>query len=44
MATSLDKLVDNLPKDHFNNVKRYYVDDKLELLTKKGIYPYEYMN
>ena len=44
MATSLDKLVDNLPKDAFNNVKRYYADDKLSLLTKKCIYPYEYMN
>ena len=44
MATSLYKLVDNLLKDAFNNVKRYYTDDKLSLLTKKGIYPYEYMN
>ena len=44
MATSSDKLVDNLPKDAFYNVKRYYADDKLSLLTKKGIYPYEYMN
>ena len=44
MATSLDKLVNNLPTDAFNNVKRYYADDKLSLLTKKGIYPYEYIN
>ena len=44
MATSLDKLVDNLHKDDFNNVKRYYADDKLSLLTKKGIYPYEYID
>ena len=44
MAASLDKLVDNLPKDDFNNVKRYYKDDKLELLTRKKVYPYEYMN
>ena len=44
MGTSLDKLVNNLPKEAFNNVKRYYADDKLSLLTKKGIYPYEYMN
>ena len=44
MATSLDNLVNNLPKDAFNNVKRYYADDKLSLLTRKGVYPYEYMN
>ena len=44
MATSLDKLVNNLYKDTFNNVKRYYAEDKLSLLTRKGIYPHEYMN
>ena len=44
MPTSLDKLVNNLPKDDFNNVKRYYAEDKLSLLTRKGLYPYEYMN
>ena len=44
MAKSLDKLVNNLSKDAFNNVKRYYAEDKLKLLTRKGIYPYEYMN
>ena len=30
-------------KDAFKNVKRYYAEDKLSLLTRKGIYPYEYM-
>ena len=44
MATSLDSLVNNLPKDAFNTVKRYYAEDKLSLLTRKGVYPYEYMN
>ena len=44
MAISLDKLVNNLPKDAFNNVKRYYANDKLSLLTRKGVYLYEYMN
>ena len=44
MATSLDSLVNNLPKDVFNNVKSYYAEDKLSLLTRKGVYPYEYMN
>ena len=44
MATSLDKLVNNLSKNAFNNVKRFYAEDKLDLLTRKGVYPYEYMN
>ena len=44
MATSLDKLINNLSKDAFNNVKRHYAEDKLSLLTRKGVYPYEYMN
>ena len=44
MSTSLDKLVNKLSKDAFKNVKRYYVENKHNLLTKKGIYPYEYMN
>ena len=44
MATSQEKLVNNLPKDAFGNVKRYYEEDKLEILTRKGMYPYEYMD
>ena len=36
MATSLDKLADKLPKDAFNNVKRYYADDNLVYSLKKG--------
>ena len=44
MATSLEKLVNNLSKDAFDNVKRYYAEDKHKLLTRKGIYPYEYMD
>ena len=44
MVTSLDKLVNNLSKDAFNNVRRYYAEDELNLLTRKGIYPYEYVD
>ena len=44
MPTSLDSLVNNLPKDAFNNVERCYAEDKLELLTRKGVYPYECMD
>ena len=31
-------------KDAFNNVKSYYAEDKLSLLARKGVYPYEYMD
>ena len=44
MAASLDSLVNNLPEDAFNNVKRYYSGEKLNLVTRKGVYPYEYMD
>ena len=44
MATSSGKLVNNLLKDDFKNLKRYYTDDKLSLLPRKGVYPYEYMD
>ena len=44
MAESLDKLVNNLPEDAFNNLKKYYTGDKLSLVKRKGVYPYEYMD
>ena len=44
MAASLDSLVNNLLEDAFNNLKRYYTGDKLSLVKRKGVYPYEYMD
>ena len=44
MAASLDSLVNNLPEDAFNNLKKYYTGDKLTLVMRKGVYPYEYMD
>ena len=44
MAASLDKLVNNLPKDDFGNLKRHYTGENFNLLTRKGVYPYEYMD
>ena len=44
MSTSLDKLVSNLPKEDFDNPKRSYTCEKFNLLTRKGVYPYEYMD
>ena len=42
MATSLEKLVNNLPKDDCINLGSYYSGDKCNLLARKGVYPYEY--
>ena len=44
MAASLDSLVNNLPEDAFNNLKKYYTGEKLSLVKRKGVYPYEYMD
>ena len=42
MATSLEKSVNNLPKDDCINLGSYYSGDKFNLLARKGVYPYEY--
>ena len=44
MAASIDKLVSNLPETAFKNIKRFYTGDKLNLLKRKGVYPYDYMD
>ena len=44
MSSSLDTLVNNLPEEAFNNIKRYYTGDELNLIKRKGVYPYEYMD
>ena len=44
MATSLEKLVNNLPEDDFINLSLYYSGDKFNLLARKRVYPYEYMD
>ena len=44
MSTSLDNLVNNLPEEALTNLKRYYTGDKFNLVMRKGLYPYEYMD
>ena len=44
MGSSLEALVNNLPKDAFNNLERYYTKEEAELIKRKGFYPYEYMS
>ena len=44
MSSSLEVLVNNLPKDAFNNLLKYFTPEQAELLKQKGFYPYEYMD
>ena len=43
LQTSLAKLVSNLKKDDFYNTKREFKHNT-ELLTRKGVYPYDYVS
>jgi hypothetical protein len=47
MASSLDKLTKGLGKDDFGNMDlmtSHYTTEQREILRKKGVYPYEYMD
>ena len=44
MASSLDSLVNNLGKNNFNNLKQFYEGEQLDLLLRKGVYPYDHMD
>ena len=43
LQTSLANLVKNLPPDDFVNTKEIF-RDKIDLLTRKGVYPYDYVS
>ena len=43
MASSFDKLSSNLKIDKFVNLKKYYSDNQLSVLLRKGVYPYDYV-
>ena len=42
MNSSLDKLVKNLSDSNFKYLREVFSGEKLELVKKKGVYPYEY--
>ena len=44
MNSSLDKLVKNLGKNDFKNMKKYFSAAQLRLLKRKGVYPYEWLD
>ena len=44
MSSSLDKLVSNLPAEALKYTKKRFRKEKFKLMTRKGIYPYDYMD
>ena len=42
--SSLDKLVNNLPKDDLIYTSKVFKGKKLDLLSNKGVYPYDFMD
>ena len=44
MSSSLGALVNNLPKDAFINLLKFFTPEEVELIKQKGFYPYEYMD
>ena len=44
MSSSLDTLVSNLPKESLKYSSQLYKSKKLDLMTRKGVYPYDFMD
>ncbi|XP_046665974.1 uncharacterized protein LOC124357906 [Homalodisca vitripennis] len=42
MGSSLSSLVQNLSLDQFNHTKMFFNNEDLSLVTRKGVYPYEF--
>ena len=44
MSSSLDKLVNNLPKDDLIYTSKVFKGKKLDLMSKRGVCPYDFMD
>lgn len=44
MASGLSDLVKNLPKESFKNMTTCYSDEQLQLLQRKGVFPYDWFD
>ena len=44
LSSSLDRLVQNTPKQNMSITRLYIEQAKFNLITRKGVYPYEYMD
>ena len=44
MSSSLDKLVSNLPKESLKYTSQLYNSKELDLMARKGVYPYDFID
>ena len=44
MNSSLEKLVSNLPRQSLKYTSKRFKGEKLDLMVRKGVYPYDYMD
>ena len=44
MSSSLEKLVSNLPRESLKYTSKRFKGIKLDLMVRKGVYPYDYMD
>lgn len=44
MSSSLDKLVSSLPRESLKYTSESFKDEHLDLMAKKGVYPYDFMD
>ena len=45
MSTSLDALINNLDQEQCKNLKKCYSDPrKFDILKRKGVHPYDYVD
>ena len=44
MSSSLDKLVSNLPTEAFKYTSKKFKGSKFNLMTRRGVYPYDFMD
>ena len=44
MAASLESLVKNLPKESFKNLTEFYEGEQLDLIKRKGVFPYDWFD
>ena len=44
MSSSLERLVSNLPLESLKYTSKKFKGEKLNIMSKKGVYPYDYMD